>query len=207
MKFYKLLIFLFFLFTVFPLFSEENPYSVPIPSTDEILKTLRLEHPRLLVLTGAEEQVKKLITENTEAKNLYKILLENGEKILKVEPVIYEIKVRSQPTILDTSRKAKDRIILLSTLYRLTKEKKYFDRAVLEMTTVCHFKDWNHRCFLDTAEMLVGMAIGYDWLYADLTSEQRILFRESIRDKGLLPGKEAYEKKFLVFRFWCVFWV
>jgi hypothetical protein len=149
----------------------------------------------LFVLTEAEEHVKKLIAENPDAKNLYKILLENGEKILKEEPVVYEIKVRSQPTILDTSRKAKDRIILLSTLYRLTKEKKYFDRAVLEMTTVCRFENWNHRCFLDTAEMLVGVAIGYDWLYTDLTIEQRNLFRESIRNKGLLPGKDAYEKK------------
>ncbi|MDR2705582.1 MAG: heparinase II/III family protein [Planctomycetaceae bacterium] len=195
MKLRYLLIFLFFLFPVFPLFSDEKPYFVPIPVADEILKTLRPEHPRLFALAGTEERIKKLIAENTEVENLYKIILENGEKALKEEPVVYEIKVRSQPTILDTSRKAKDRIILLSTLYRLTKEKKYLDRATLEMTTVCRFNDWNHRCFLDTAEMLVGVAVGYDWLYADLTSEQRILFRESIRDKGLLPGKEAYEKK------------
>ncbi|MDR0338598.1 MAG: heparinase II/III family protein [Planctomycetaceae bacterium] len=187
--------FLFFLFSVSALFSDEKPYFVPIPAAEEILKTLRPEHPRLFVLAETEERIKKLIAENTEAENLYKTLLENGQKILTEEPVVYEIKVRSQPTILDTSRKAKDRIILLSTLYRLTKEKKYLDRAVLEMTTVCRFNDWNHRCFLDTAEMLLGVAVGYDWLYADLTSEQRILFRESIRNKGLVPGKEAYEKK------------
>lgn len=175
--------------------AQEESFSVPIPPETKILDTLNTEHPRLIVPAGEEKRVLELIAKNKQAAEIFGRIKEKGDRFLDEKPVTYDIQVRSQPTILMTSRKAQDRIVTLATLYRLTKEKKYLDRAVTEMTTVCRFKDWNHRCFLDTAEMLFAVAVGYDWLYHELADQQRTLFVESMRDKGLLPGKEGYRKK------------
>jgi hypothetical protein len=68
---------------------------------------LRPEHPRLFVLAGEEEQVKKMIAQNPEVKNLYDIILKNGETVLKEEPVTYEIKVRFVPTAADRPKISK----------------------------------------------------------------------------------------------------
>ena len=35
------------------------------------------------------------------------------------------------------------------------------------------------------------MALGYDWLYSDLTADERTLFRAAIVNKGLEPGLDA----------------
>ena len=35
------------------------------------------------------------------------------------------------------------------------------------------------------------MALGYDWLYSDLTADERAAFRAAIVAKGLAPGVEA----------------
>ncbi len=179
-----------------PLFCLPLRAQVPIPSEGDILKTLRKEHPRLFVLQGEEERVNKAMAENERLAGIYRHILAAGERILKEPPITYTITQRSVPTLKPLPGRAESRITTLATLYRLTKEKKYLDRAVLEMTTVCEFPDWNaHRCDLDPTIMAAGVGIGYDWLYHDLTPEQRTLFRNAIRDKALLPNKEAYDKK------------
>jgi hypothetical protein len=47
--------------------------------------------------------------------------------------------------------------------------------------------DWNPSHFLDTAEMTMAMAVGYDWLYQELPPEVRALCREAINSKGMGP--------------------
>lgn len=43
--------------------------------------------------------------------------------------------------------------------------------------------------------MTAGMAIGYDWLYHDLTADQRQTLRTAIIKHGLEPGMRSYEGK------------
>lgn len=47
---------------------------------------------------------------------------------------------------------------------------------------------WNPSHFLDVAEMTGGLAIGYDWLYDDLSPESREKIRQAIVAKGLGPA-------------------
>ena len=65
------------------------------------------------------------------------------------------------------------RIFYLSYAYRVHQERRYADRAVEEMLAVAQYQDWNPGHFLDVAELTMGMAIGYDWLYDILTPAQR----------------------------------
>ena len=56
--------------------------------------------------------------------------------------------------------------------------------AVLEMKAVAAFPDWNPSHFLDVAEMTNALAIGYDWLYDDLTPTDRATIRAAIVEAG-----------------------
>ena len=47
----------------------------------------------------------------------------------------------------------------------MTDDEKYAERCIEEIKAVCNFKDWNPNHFLDTAEMMNGLAFAYDWLY------------------------------------------
>ncbi len=170
-----------------------KPYSVPIPAETEILKTLKPEHPRLFAPKGEEERILKLIADHPKAKRFFDELIKEADKLVMDPNRTVEHKLVG-PRLLDQSRACMNRVYTLATAYRLTKDKKYCDRAVTEMLAAAAFPDWNPSHYLDTAEMTHALGAGYDWLYHDMTPEQRKTIREAIRDKGLLTGKPIYEK-------------
>ena len=64
--------------------------------------------------------------------------------------------------------------------YRLYGDRRHLDRCLAEMRAVSAFQDWNPRHFLDVAEMSLALALGYDWLYGDLSEEDRNLFADAL---------------------------
>ncbi|MBC8153266.1 MAG: heparinase II/III family protein, partial [Bacteroidetes bacterium] len=74
---------------------------------------------------------------------------------------------------------------------RMTNQDKYLKRAEKELLAVSAFSDWNPTHFLDVGEMTMATAIGYDWLYADLSAASRATIREAILTKGLQPSLDA----------------
>ena len=90
--------------------------------------------------------------------------------------------------LLGTSREALKRIFWLSFTYRLHGGEAYARRAIDEMLAVSAFKDWNPAHFLDVAEMTMAAAIGYDWLYDQMTPRERKKVARAIIDKGLKPA-------------------
>jgi hypothetical protein len=157
---------------------------------ETLLKDIRKEHPRLIAVESDTQRVKGLIQVNSYAKSIYEALKREADKILDQPPVEYEL---IGPRLLHISRRCLHRIFTLATVYRLDGDSKYFDRAKKELMAVAEFKDWHPQHFLDTAEMTLAFAIGYDWLYGSLTDEERRIIREAIIKKGLEPAKEAYE--------------
>jgi hypothetical protein len=75
--------------------------------------------------------------------------------------------------LLQVSRESLRRIFYLSYAWRLTHKKKFLDRGEDELLTASRFQDWNPSHFLDVAEMTMAVAIGYDWLYNDLSPKSR----------------------------------
>jgi hypothetical protein len=75
--------------------------------------------------------------------------------------------------------------------YRLTDDKRFAERCAEEMKAVAAFTDWNPSHFLDVAEMTLAISIGYDWLYAVLTPEDRKIIEEAILTKGLQAGQKT----------------
>ena len=143
------------------------------------------DHPRILFLKDEEDSVKKSIENNHVMHTIHNEILNACEKMLDVNPVVY---IKSGKRLLEVSRRALKRIFYLSYAYRLTDDCRYLKRAEKEMLAVAKFKDWNPTHFLDVAEMTMAMAIGYDWLYYDLSEEARNIIRDAIIFKGLSPS-------------------
>ena len=64
-----------------------------------------------------------------------------------------------------------DRTYTLGLLWRLDGNASWARRAVREMlhvTSDSSCTSWNPSHFLDTAEMMHAVAVGYDWLFAGL---------------------------------------
>lgn len=172
--------------------SWEPAPDIPIPPADQILKTLRKEHPRLLA-TGADfDRLGKQMASDPLLIKWHEGLQASGEKILAAAPSKYEIP--DGVRLLDTSRQVLNRVLTLAMLYRLDHDKRYADRAWQELQAAAEFKDWNPRHFLDTAEMTCAFAIGYDWLFDVLTPEQRETLRSAMVEKGIKPAMEVQDQ-------------
>ena len=163
-------------------------------TADELarLKTLKSGHPRLYLSAQRVQQLKALVASDPLAQGIRQKLVSDAEKILK-EPVC-EYKLVG-PRLLQVSRKALDRIQTLGIVYLLGGERRFADRAIQEMMAVCAFPDWHPAHFLDTAEMTNAVASGYDWLYPEMTPQQRATAKDRILRFGLAPAMTLYEKK------------
>jgi hypothetical protein len=161
-----------------------------ITAPDQPLRTLRAQHPRLIALDSDIARIKSVIARDKFAADLYTALGQSGDRILGEAPVVHRL---IGPRLLDQSRRALDRVYTLSLLYRLSGERKYLDRAVREMRAAAAFPDWNPKHFLDTAEMTHALAIGYDWLYASLSAEDRAVIRKAIVEKGIDQAIPVYK--------------
>lgn len=155
------------------------------PQITEALENLFPSHPRLFLNAAEEPAWRTRIEQNETLRSFADRVIENAEGILETAPVTRELEGRR---LLGVSRTVLKRTVHLSMAYRLTGEKKYADRAILEMKTAAGFTDWNPSHFLDVAEMTAALAVGYDWLFAEMTPAERELISTAILDKGLHPS-------------------
>ena len=138
-------------------------------------------HPRLLMREGAEPQVNA----GGVAAKADSIIVAFSDAVLD-EPAVTRTMVGRR--LLHTSREALKRIFWLGYTYRVHGGEAYARKAIDEMLAVSAFSDWNPSHFLDVGEMTMAAAIGYDWLYGQMTAEERAKVARAIIDKGLKPA-------------------
>jgi len=146
------------------------------------------DHPRILMLEGEESLVKNNIGSEIEWNTVHGMIITECNMLL-VKPPVERILIGRR--LLDKSREALKRIFYLSYAYRMTGNKAFLNRAEQEMLAVSAFSDWNPSHFLDVAEMTMAVAIGYDWLYKDLSENSRKVIRDAIINKGLKPSLDS----------------
>jgi hypothetical protein len=144
-------------------------------------------HPRILMFKGEEQAIKKTISGDRIWEKMQTAIFSESGNIVSL-PVLERIKIGRR--LLSVSREALRRIFFLSYTYRMTGDRKYLQRAEKEMLAIAAFSDWNPTHFLDVAEMTMAMAIGYDWLNAELNAESKSVIKEAIIKKGLEPSLE-----------------
>jgi hypothetical protein len=145
-------------------------------------------HPRLLLLKGEESRIIDEINNDTTWSKVNNSIIGESEEILSLPPVERTLIGRR---LLQVSRESLRRIFFLSYAWRLTNKKKFFNRCEEELLTASKFQDWNPSHFLDVAEMTMAVAIGYDWLYNDLSAKSREVISKAIIEKGLAPSLDA----------------
>src|SRR3982074_1852790 len=87
------------------------------------------DHPRILMLKGEEDSIKKTIATDTTWDKLQQAILTECDNLLATAPVE---RIQIGRRLLDKSREALRRLFLLSCAYRLIKEQKCFQRAEKE---------------------------------------------------------------------------
>ena len=142
-------------------------------------------HPRLLMRAGEEAPVRP----DSEFAKADSVIRAFSDAVLDEPPVTRAFIGRR---LLHTSREALKRIFWLGYTYRVHGGDAYARRAIDEMLAVSAFSDWNPAHFLDVGEMTMAAAIGYDWLYDEMTPAERKTVARAIIDMGLKPaGSEA----------------
>jgi hypothetical protein len=151
-------------------------------------------HPRILWLNGDEQDLKLRIDADSSRRAVWRIIINECDDIL-TEGLVEEKLVGRR--LLKNAREFRRRIFFLGFAWRLSGEQKYLDRAQAEMIQVASFSSWNPTHFLDVAEITMGMSVGYDWLFGELTPASRKIIETSIIEKGLKPGLEPENTSWL----------
>ena len=144
------------------------------------------DHPRLLLHAGEEEQILQAIATQKIMAEADSAILSFCNETLPLPPH----QRRMAGFRLERMQLPLTRIFFLSYAYRVHGDRRYAERAIEEMMGVAAFEDWNPGHFLDVAEITMGMAIGYDWLYDLLTVEQRRIVAEAIKKHSFEAAKD-----------------
>ena len=137
-------------------------------------------HPRLLMRESGYQVPPESMFARADS-----VIVAFSDAVLAEPPVTRDFIGRR---LLGTSREALKRIFWLSYTYRVHGGEAYARKAIDEMLAVSAFKDWNPAHFLDVGEMTMAAAIGYDWLYDQMTPRERKKVARAIIDKGLKPA-------------------
>ena len=168
--------------------AEESAFrDIPIEEVQAAFNLPTPPHPRLLMTDKQVTRIQAELKSQADTQAFYEAMLAKADGILGQSPVK---RVKTGRRLLSVSRRCLDRVIHLSAAYRFTRERSYLQRAEQEMLAAAAFSDWNPSHFLDVAEMTAALAIGYDWLYEELSQESRLIIRRAILEKGLEPSLE-----------------
>lgn len=152
------------------------------------------DHPRIIFLKSEESALKMRVSTDSSFKSLFRVIIKECDALISTQPVEERLIGKR---LLKNAREFRRRVFFLSFAWRMTGKQAYFDRGKKEMLHVAAFSSWNPTHFLDVAEMTMGMAVGYDWLYHSLSVEDRLIIRKSILEKGLTPGMNPEYAKWL----------
>ena len=171
-----------------PCAAEESAFrDIPMEEVQAAFNLPTPPHPRLLMTDKQVTRIRAELKSQADTQVFYEAMLAKADGIVGQSPVK---RVKTGRRLLSVSRRCLDRVIHLSAAYRFTRERSYLQRAEKEMLAAAAFSDWNPSHFLDVAEMTAALAIGYDWLYEELSQESRLIIRRAILEKGLEPSLE-----------------
>lgn len=146
------------------------------------------DHPRLLAGAKDWDRLRLQIVDDAPSRSMWATLVRRAEAICLEPPVLRTMIGRM---LLMTSRQALERISVLALVDRLTGDRRFGRRAVSEMMAIAAFTDWNPDHFLDTAELCLALAIGYDWLHDVLEQPEKTAISEALISKGIEPSLDA----------------
>ena len=159
-------------------------------------------HPRLLFSQSDIPEIKKRATLSIFQPTV-KRLLERAEWQLTAPPLVPSITKRGETDPpgedkgLQCARLLQGRVVTYAMAFTLTGQKEYRDAAVTELMRAIN--DW--RIWVDTAhqppfdlmngEICLTFGLAWDWLYNDLTPDERQKLRAGVERRGLSAYLQA----------------
>jgi hypothetical protein len=177
--------------------STEDPDDTsPDPAgTFDYSKLANAGHPRVLMTADDFSVIKRKVSGNSNPtlKTLNREIIRIcDEEILTDNSKLTYVLDVSNLRLLPVAREALKRILFTAYAYRMTGKEEYLKKAEEDLNTVCNFPDWNHqKHFLDVGEMSLAVALGYDWLYNDLSLATRLKCRNKIIEYAFNPSLNA----------------
>lgn len=168
----KMLLLLFLLLTGADAIAQSFDYEAITP------------HPRLLLKAGEEQKIRQNMEALPALKEVHDRIMASADDLLTKPAAHFKMEGKRMPV------PQFDRLVNLAYAYRMTGDRKYVLRAEQEIRACCAFETWNPSHFLDTATMVMGLAIAYDWMYDAFSSELKALICQSIMEKGFGPAKD-----------------
>lgn len=160
---------------------------MPTP-LEHILSRPAPPHPRLFVSADDLSALPARVQADPRLARLAEHILAQAETALLAPPPERRMEGRR---LLQVSRDVLGRTFHLATAYHLTGDTRFSRGAITNLLSACAFTDWNPTHFLDAAEMTLAVALGYDWLHAELTESERLTLREAIVSKAFVPSLES----------------
>ncbi len=159
----------------------EYPPTISLEDVRQWIDKAPMDHPRLLANQSQLAALRESVESDPVRKALAESVIKQAGLLEGIPPV--ERKLQGK-RLLGQSRCCVKRTIVLSMTFHLTGEKRYAERCEKEMLAAARFSDWNPSHFLDVGEMTLALAIGYDWLYHELSEASRAEIRKAIVEKG-----------------------
>lgn len=166
------------------------------PSQEELLKIIQNNplkgvHPRLIATKEDFEEVKRKIPTDEFMTKLYNDLIKEADKLVN-DPTAIKYELRDGVRLMYVAKELIDKFSILGIAYHLTGDKKYADRALIDIEAVSTFPDWNPSHRMDAGVMFHATSLAYDWFYHEMDDETRKAFLNSIIQNGCLLYNEAY---------------
>lgn len=143
------------------------------------------DHPRLLVSADDWEKLPARMAADPVVKEIIDTCIARAKQTLGENNLTYKLEGRR---LLAVSRQAIQRVLDLSAAWKVTHDRNYLNRCRDELLNLSGLQDWHPSHHLDTAEMATAVAIGYDWLYQDLSPSDRKTIASALREKGLVSS-------------------
>lgn len=142
-------------------------------------------HPFLMATHHDFEQIKQRIGQDATAAQFYNSVYSHAQQLLD-----------TQPPITPERHTLQNRLLPLCMAYKISGEKQFLHRAWQELEQYCHFTTWMYTEKLDAGYILKGIAIGYDWLYHDLSEEQREIIRTAVLKNAFWTEIQVYRNPY-----------
>jgi len=147
-------------------------------------------HPRLMGTKEDFDRVKLQAKSDPELAGIINQLIAQADAKMSNAPVTYYY--NDSYRTLNTAFQFTRQMEQFGLAYQLTGDKKYVDRAWLDIKSVCSFPDLNEAHVIDCGTYLSGLALAYDWMYHGLTKEQRDIMAEATMSMGIEVMDRAF---------------
>lgn len=169
----------------------DNPEPPATVTSPDYTRLTADNHPRVIFTDADFESIAETVKAgtNTALTQIHTAIINKATGYVGAADLE---RVLSGKRLLSVSRNAEERILFCAYAYKTTGEARYLEQAENDIQTVCRFSDWNARQhFLDVGEMAAGVALGYDWLYNDLSSDTKELARKALNDFAFAPANDG----------------